>query len=187
AKGAPGPSPTIPAWEAHFAAARRRAGAEQAMAVRVLLLQAARADTDAATRIYERGDTAERIAVLTALPHLEPGDDALPLVHDALRTNDTRLVAAALGPYGAEHLPAHDWRQAVLKCLFTGVPVDQLHDLADRARDDAELARMLRDYAAEREAAGRDVPPDLHRVLSLTAVSAASAEGAAAPAVNEEG
>jgi hypothetical protein len=37
-----------------------------------------------------------------------------------------------------------------------------------RARDDAELARMLGDYAAERTAAGRPVPEDLDRVLTLT-------------------
>lgn len=41
-------------------------------------------------------------------------------------------------------------------------------DLADRARGDGELARMLTDYAAERTAAGRTVPEDLHRVLALT-------------------
>lgn len=97
-----------------------------------------------------------------------PGPEALPLVEDALRTNDTRLVAAALGPYGARHLDAHAWRHAVLKCLFTGVAVDLVADLARRARGDAELARMLGDHAAERTAAGRTVPEDLHRVLALT-------------------
>ena len=39
---------------------------------------------------------------------------------------------------------------------------------AARARADAELARMLADYADERTAAGRPVPDDLHRVLALT-------------------
>jgi hypothetical protein len=41
-------------------------------------------------------------------------------------------------------------------------------DLDRRARGDGELARMLGDYAAERTAAGRPVPEDLHRVLALT-------------------
>ena len=49
------------------------------------------------------------------------------------------------------------------------MPVDAVADLARRARGDAELARMLGDYAAERTAAGRAVPEDLHRVLALTA------------------
>lgn len=56
----------------------------------------------------------------------------------------------------------------MLKCLFTGVPVDTVADLRHRARADTELARMLDDYAAERAAAGRPVPEDLHRVLALT-------------------
>jgi hypothetical protein len=96
------------------------------------------------------------------------GPGALPLVEDALRTNDTGLLAAAVGPYAARHLDPHTWRHAVLKCLFTGVPVDEVADLDRRARGDCELARMLGDYAAERTAAGRPVPDDLHRVLALT-------------------
>ncbi|WP_344295302.1 EboA domain-containing protein, partial [Streptomyces synnematoformans] len=164
----PGPSAGLLAWEAHFAAARRRPGAAAADAVRVLILHAARADEQVAARVYDRGDAAERRAVLRALPHLGLGPGAVPLVEDALRTNDTRLVAAALGPYAAAHLGDHAWRQAVLKCLFTGVPADEIAGLAERAAGDAELARMLADYARERTAAGRAVPADLDRILDLT-------------------
>src|SRR5690349_20469461 len=39
--------------------------------------------------LYRTGDAAERRAVLRALPLLPVGDGALPLVRDALRTNDT--------------------------------------------------------------------------------------------------
>ncbi|MFD9887117.1 EboA domain-containing protein [Streptomyces alboflavus] len=162
---ASGPTPT---WELRFAEAGRRCGPEHADTARLVLLHAARADTATLARLYEQGTATERRAVLAALPHLVPGPDALPLVEDALRTNDTRLVAVALGPYAAEHLAPHDWRHAVLKCLFTGVPVDAVAGLAHRARADTELARMLGDYAAERTAAGRAVPGDLYRVLALT-------------------
>ncbi|MEU6229068.1 EboA domain-containing protein [Streptomyces sp. NPDC047042] len=157
----------ISAWELRLAEAGRRCGADHADAVRVLILHAAHAGPDALTRVYRQGTAAERRAVLHALPHLVSGPDALPLVEDALRTNDTRLVAAAVGPYAARHLDAHNWRHAVLKCLFTGVPVDTVADLQRRARADTELARMLDDYAAERTASGRPVPQDLHRVLAL--------------------
>ncbi|MFI7336707.1 EboA domain-containing protein [Streptomyces sp. NPDC050085] len=160
---------TPPVWELRFAEAGRRTGQDHADAARVLLLHAARADTDTLTRLYARGTAAERRAVLAALPHLVPGPEGLPLIEDALRTNDTRLVAAAVGPYAAEHLPAHHWRHAVLKCLFTGVGVDAVAGLWRRAHGDAELARMLGDFAQERTAAGRTVPEDLHRVLALTA------------------
>ncbi|NEA41027.1 EboA domain-containing protein, partial [Streptomyces sp. SID11385] len=136
---------------------------------RTALLRAARPDAAALARVYRHGTAAERRAVLTVLDTLVPDDSALPLVEDALRTNDTHLVAAALGPYAARHLDAHAWRHAVLKCLFTGVPVAAVHDLAHRARGDAELARMLGDFAAERTAAGRTVPQDLRTVLAHAA------------------
>ncbi|MEU0032311.1 EboA domain-containing protein [Streptomyces sp. NPDC006335] len=168
----PGAHGPISVWELRLAEAGRRCGPEHADAARVLILHAARADTDALTRVYAQGTAAERRAVLHALPHLVLGPGALPLVEDALRTNDTRLLAAAVGPYAARHLDAHHWRHAVLKCLFTGVPVAEVADLRRRAHGDAELARMLADYAAERTAAGRPVPEDLHRVLTLTDPSA---------------
>jgi hypothetical protein len=164
----PGTHGPISVWELRLAEAGRRCGTRYADAARVLILHAARADPAALTRVYFQGTADERRAVLKALPHLVPGPDALPLVEDALRTNDTRLLAAAVGPYAARHLDTHAWRHAVLKCLFTGVPVDEVADLEHRARADAELARMLGDYAAERTAADRPVPRDLHRVLALT-------------------
>ncbi|MER7561804.1 EboA domain-containing protein [Streptomyces sp. NPDC097941] len=164
----PGAHGPISVWELRLAEAGRRCGPEHADAARILILHAAHADTAALTRVYSQGTAAERRAVLHALPHLVPGPEALPLVEDALRTNDTRLLAAAIGPYAARHLDAHQWRHAVLKCLFTGVPVAEVADLDRRAHADAELARMLGDYAAERTAAGRPVPEDLHRVLTLT-------------------
>ncbi|MFI7007765.1 EboA domain-containing protein [Streptomyces sp. NPDC050145] len=159
---------TPPVWETRFAEAGRRTGQDHADAARILLLHAAHADSTTLHRLYGEGTAAERRAVLHALPHLVPGPEGLLLVEDALRTNDTRLVAAAVGPYAATHLPAHHWRHAVLKCLFTGVPVDAVAELPRRAHGDTELARMLGDFAAERTAAGRTVPEDLHRVLALT-------------------
>ncbi|MFJ2018150.1 EboA domain-containing protein [Streptomyces nodosus] len=168
AAGHPDTHGPISAWELRLAEAGRRCGPAHADAARVLILSAAHPGTDALTRVYRQGTADERRAVLHALAHLLPGPEAVPLVEDALRTNDTRLLAAAVGPYAARHLDAHSWRHAVLKCLFTGVPVEEVADLAGRAAGDAELARMLGDYAAERTAAGRPVPQGLHHVLALT-------------------
>ncbi|MFF7337592.1 EboA domain-containing protein [Streptomyces sp. NPDC008163] len=166
---APADSYAVPPWELRYAAAGRHCGLDHADSVRVLLLTEARAGLPALTRLYEQGTAAERRAVLLALPALDPGPAALPLVEDALRTNDTTLVTAAVGPYTGAHLDPHGWRHAVLKCLFTGVPVEAVDGLARRSRGDAELARMLGDFASERIAAGRPVPAGLHHVLALTA------------------
>ncbi|OON81786.1 EboA domain-containing protein [Streptomyces tsukubensis] len=157
----------VPGWERRFAEAGRRCGADHADTARVLLLNAARAGADTLARVYGQGSGPERRAVLESLPHLLEGDEGVPLVEDALRANDTALVAAAVGPYAAEHLDAHAWRHAVLKCLFTGVTLDAVAGLPERARGDRELARMLDDFAAERTAAGRPVPDDLRRARAL--------------------
>jgi hypothetical protein len=133
-------------------------------AARAVLLGALPADRVAAEarEVYRYGDAAEKRAVLKALPLLPIGGDGVDLLHDAIRTNDTRLVAAALGPYAA-HLDPPAWRQAVLKCVFMGVPLAVVDGLDERA--DAELAGMLASFAEERRAAGRDVPADALAVL----------------------
>jgi sugar phosphate isomerase/epimerase len=114
--------------------------------------------------LYRYGDDAEKRGVLRALPNLGVAPDlGLPLVLDALRTNDIRLVAAAMGEYAAAHLDQHSWRHGVLKCVFVGVPLDAVARWSKRV--DAELRRMLTDYAEERRAAGRVVPADVHRLL----------------------
>ncbi|WP_406390729.1 EboA domain-containing protein [Streptomyces sp. NBC_00887] len=172
----PGTDAGTPPWELRFASAGRHCGLEHADSVRALLLLEARAGLPAVTRLYEQGTAAERRAVLLTLHRLDLGATALPLVEDALRTNDTRLVAAAVGPYAAAHLDTHGWRHAVLKCLFTEVPVEAIAELGRRARGDAELARMLGDFAAERTAAGRAVPVGLRTVLDLTAPAPAPTE-----------
>ncbi|MEV1075252.1 EboA domain-containing protein [Micromonospora parva] len=147
--------PDAPGWTADDAA-------------RVLLLTSLPGEhAEYAERLYQHGDAAERRAVLRALPLLPIGAAGVPLLHDAIRTNDTRLVAAALGPY-ARHLDPAAWRQAVLKCVFSGVPLAAVADLDTRA--DGELAAMLAALAAERHAAGRDLPADATDLLDrLTA------------------
>jgi sugar phosphate isomerase/epimerase len=129
-------------------------------AARAVLLRGASAQLVAAA--YHQGDRAERRAVLRALPQLGLGEAAVPLIEDALRTNDSSLVAAALGP-AAAGLSDRAWRQGVLKCVFLGVPLREVAGVEDRA--DAELARMLLDFAHERIAAGRDVPEDVFPLL----------------------
>ncbi|CCH20646.1 EboA domain-containing protein [Micromonospora lupini] len=147
--------PDAPGWTADDAA-------------RVLLLTSLPGEhATYAESLYRHGDAAERRAVLRALPLLPIGAAGVPLLQDAIRTNDTRLVGAALGPY-ARHLDPAAWRQAVLKCVFSGVPLAVVADLETRA--DGELAAMLAALAAERHAAGRELPADATDLLDrLTA------------------
>ncbi|MFI7607909.1 EboA domain-containing protein [Micromonospora sp. NPDC049366] len=168
-----------------FPAAGRRCGRDELPdapgwtadeAARTLLLTALPRDHAApyAERLYRHGDAAERRAVLKALPLLPIGVAGVPLLHDAIRTNDTRLVAAALGPY-ARHLDDAAWRQAVLKCVFVGVPLAVVADLDGRA--DGELAVMLAGLAAERQAAGRSMPADATALLDRLGAGRLTAAG----------
>ena len=113
--------------------------------------------------LYRYGDAAERRGILRALPFLELGDRGLFLTDDAIRTNDTRLIAAALGPYATEHLPDAGYDQAVLKCVFVGVPITGLDGIPERVTPDG--ARMLAAFVHERVAAGRDVPAEVWTVI----------------------
>ena len=145
-------------------------------AVRVGLVRAAARGLEADAllaelrELYRYGDSDEKRAVLHALNGIEAAQagqlDGTDVLLDALRTNDTRLVAAAMGRH-SDLLDDDAWRQGVLKCLFTGVPVAAVTGLGARA--DEELAEMVQRYRREREAAGRDVPPDVQVVLDACA------------------
>ncbi|TLM75163.1 sugar phosphate isomerase/epimerase [Pseudarthrobacter sp. NamB4] len=123
--------------------------------------------------LYDGGDSAERRGVLRGLGALAAGSPKLPaavvaaglrMTTEALRTNESGLVAAAAGPFAAAHLDQHSWRHAVLKLVFLGISLTAVTDLRERADD--ELARMAGDFAAERRAAGRPVPDDVHLILA---------------------
>jgi len=133
-------------------------------------------------RLYRYGDDAERRGVLVGLNGLFAAglpDDrlseaattaGLELVRDALRANDPRLVAAAMGPFGAAHLDAHAWRHGVLKLVFMEVPLAVAARLDERR--DAELERMADGFARERRAASRPVSDDVLALLPRDRVTA---------------
>lgn len=127
--------------------------------------------------LYRHGDDAERRGVLRGLAAIggegtaRTADDeatldatGIELVNDALRTNDPRLVAAAMGEFAARALPAAEWRGGVLKCLFMQIPLAAVAGLEQR-RDD-ELKGQARNLADERRAAGRPLSPDLTALIS---------------------
>ncbi len=131
---------------------------------RVELLKAAPGAAAEMPDLYRHGDAAEKRAVLFGLSVVDTGDAGVELVADALRTNDPRLVTAAMGEYAATHLGDAAYRHGVLKCVFMGIPLAAVAGL-DR-RTDEELLRMMRSFAAERTAAGREVPADLRTLLN---------------------
>jgi hypothetical protein len=128
-----------------------------------LLVGAAEAPdlVELATSCFRAGDNEERRAVLRALPLLPEPARFVDLAVDACRTNVVPIFEAIAceNPFPARHFPELHYNQMVLKAVFLGVRLARVIGLGERLTP--ELARMADDYAAERRAAGRNVPEDL--------------------------
>jgi hypothetical protein len=115
--------------------------------------------------LFRRGDNRERQAVLRALSLLPGPERFAPIAVEACRTNVLPVFEAIAchNPYALRHFTDHHFAHLVLKALFTGVPLASVDGLETRRTPD--LVRMVGDYARERRAAGRPVPPDCALVL----------------------
>lgn len=120
-------------------------------------------------RTYDLGDTETRVAALRAINFVREGDPepALEMVRDAGRTYLNELMEAGWldSPFAARHLSPQEYRKAVLKGFFCGLPVERFEGLEQHA--DAELSDSLCQYADEREAAGRPVPVAVWPIAAL--------------------
>ena len=70
-------------------------------------------------------------------------------------------------PFLAEHFPALNFNQAVLKAIFMEVSARRIEGLD--ARITPELQRMAASYKSERLAAGRTVPVDIDYLIQYGA------------------
>jgi hypothetical protein len=145
----------------------RLAGRPLADAGRLVLLLRALACLEPAEHatfvdgVYRRGDTRERQALLATLAALPEPVRFVATAVEACRTNvlpEFEAIACD-NPYPADHFSDLQFNQMVLKALFVGVSLARVEGLERRAGP--ELARMVDDFARERRAAGRPVPPDV--------------------------
>ncbi len=138
-------------------------------AARVLVLRESGGDGAAfAARFSElcrSADVGEKVALYCGLPLYPYPERLLAQVGEGLRTNMRAEFEAIAhrNPYPREQFDDHRWNHMVLKALFIGSLLDPIQGLEERAN--AELARILRDYAHERWAAGRAVTPELWRCV----------------------
>lgn len=122
-----------------------------------------------------RADMQETVALYQALPLLPLAARWRDRASEGLRSNMRAVFdAVALdNPYPCEQLDQERWNQLVLKACFVGAPCHRIVGLDDRANPD--LTRMLLQYARERWAAGRAIPPGLWRSVARHADDAALA------------
>ncbi len=110
-------------------------------------------------------DVAEMIALYRGLP-LYPEPERLDFeVGEGLRSNIVAVFEAIAhdNPYPRDRFDEHRWNHMVLKALFVDSRLAPIVGLDERANP--ELARILRDFAHERWAAGRQVPAELWRCV----------------------
>lgn len=123
--------------------------------------------------LCQTAEVTEAVSLYRGLP-LYPEPAALePQVGEGLRTN-MRSVFEAIAhhnPYPGTHFDAHRWNHMVLKALFIGSRLAPIQMLDERSNE--ELARILRDFAHERWAAGREVPHEIWRCVGPFAVDGA--------------
>jgi hypothetical protein len=103
----------------------------------------------------------ELVALYQALPLLPFPTALKPRIAEGIRSNMKAVFnAVALNnPLASEQLDNDAWNQMILKALFVGSPVAHIVGHAQRAN--SVLSQMLIDYARERIAAKRPIPPDL--------------------------
>lgn len=116
-------------------------------------------------RVFTHADVGESVALYQALPLLPYPEAHRDRAAEGVRSNMTSVLEAVAhrNPYPAEHFDEGAWNQMVLKLIFEGSPLYPIHRLDERAN--STLARMLVDYAHERWAADRSVPPELWRLV----------------------
>ena len=110
-------------------------------------------------------DLAEMIALYRGMP-LYPEPETLAFeAGEALRSHIKAVFEAIAhnNPYPRDYFDEHRWNHMVLKALFVESRLAPIIGLDDRANP--ELARIMREYAHERWAAGRPVSPELWRCV----------------------
>lgn len=109
--------------------------------------------------LIQVADTAELETFLKFLILLPNPENYKQAAVEALRTNIATVFDAisAYNPYPSAYFNDQQWNQMYLKAAFMQRDLSRILDIDKRAN--ADLARIISDYAHERWAASRDVDP----------------------------
>jgi hypothetical protein len=120
-------------------------------------------------QLFEAGEIGEQVSLLRTLCLLDEPARFLETGLQACRTNARSVFEAIVceNPFVAEHFPALNFNQAVLKAIFMEVSARRIEGL--EARITPELQRMAAGYKSERLAAGRTVPVDIENLIQYGA------------------
>ena len=136
-----------------------------------VLLVLSRPDLGEATAVtaieeaFRFADEGELCALYRSLGHMPDPERFTSRASEGCRTNMVTVFEAVVldTPFPVRFFDDLTWRQAVIKCVFIGVPLWRLWGLDGRL--DSELARMALDLAEERRSAHREVQHELWLTL----------------------
>jgi hypothetical protein len=144
-------------------------GTDEAARV-ALLLVTYRGDAGAFAARVERqcatAEVAEYVAYLKGFAVFPAAPDLHARAREGVRSS-MRPVFEAIAcnnPYPFDFFDEAAWNQMVVKCVFTGAPIETITGLRERRNPD--LLQMLRDLVAERNAASRPLPDSVHRYIA---------------------
>lgn len=116
-------------------------------------------------QLLRSGEIGEHIALLRGLPLYPAADRLVSIAGEGIRSAVQPVFEAVAhrSPYPAARFSEAMWNQMVVKALFVDSRLAPIQGLDERRN--ADLARMLVDYAHERWAARRGVSPELWRCV----------------------
>ena len=116
--------------------------------------------------LFETAEINEAVALYTALPYLQYPEKWLYRATEAVRSNMGSVFDAIAfnNPYPAKYFSEAAWNQLVLKSIFNDKPIHLITGLEENANQN--LANILSDFAHERWAAHRTIPPQVWRLVS---------------------
>jgi len=122
--------------------------------------------TPKVANIIQVADTSELETFLKYLILLPNPEAYKETAVEALRTNIATIFDAISlnNPYPAKYFNDQQWNQMFLKAAFMERDLSQIDSVDERAN--ADLARIISDYAHERWAAGRKIDPLFWRPVS---------------------
>ena len=129
-------------------------GADQAFAARV-------------DRLCTTAEVTEHVAYLKGFAVFPAATQLHGRAREGVRSSIGPIfeAIACRNPYPFDHFDEAAWNQMVVKCVFTGASIETIVRL--RERRNPELIQMLRDFVAERHAAGRPLPEAVHNYIGL--------------------
>nr|WP_255547672.1 EboA domain-containing protein [Mucilaginibacter sp. dw_454] len=115
--------------------------------------------------LFLAAEMGEQVALYSSLPLLSHHELWIKRCSEGIRSNIATVLEAIMynNPYPSQNLDQAAWNQLVLKAFFTDKEIGKITGIDARANKD--LAYVISDYAHERWAAGRELNPNMWRLV----------------------